>query len=159
MAVTPAADAKERSNPVNRMRWATQRVPGRKGTQKRLSILKRHLHRQQDSVEKRDSAAEHPPPTDAADDTAPPDEPIARTIYFNQPLPAHARDEQGHPLQHFRRNKIRTAKYTALTFIPMDLWWQFHNIANLYFLFVIILSVRLAHTCPNPPSPLPSAQC
>ncbi|KAF4677655.1 hypothetical protein FOL47_000115 [Perkinsus chesapeaki] len=31
-------------------------------------------------------------------------------------------------------NRIRTAKYTLLTFLPLNLWHQFHVFANLYFL-------------------------
>ena len=69
-----------------------------------------------------------------------------RTIYFNMALPLEAVDENGHPLKHYRRNKIRTAKYTPLSFIPKNLWYQFHNIANMYFLFLIILAV----SCPSP---------
>jgi phospholipid-translocating ATPase len=58
------------------------------------------------------------------------------------PLPQAERDEDGHPLAQYARNKIRTAKYTPLSFIPKNLWLQFHNIANGYFLFIIILGVR-----------------
>lgn len=65
-----------------------------------------------------------------------------RTVYVNTPVPEEARDENGRVKQHFGRNKIRTAKYTALSFVPKNLWFQFHNIANVYFLFIIILSVR-----------------
>lgn len=65
-----------------------------------------------------------------------------RTIYFNVPLPDYAKDEDGHLKAHYARNKIRTAKYTPLSFIPKNLWFQFHNIANVYFLFVIVLAVR-----------------
>lgn len=36
-------------------------------------------------------------------------------------------------------NRVRTAKYTPLTFIPKNLFEQFRNVANLYFLFVVIL--------------------
>lgn len=64
-----------------------------------------------------------------------------RRIFFNIPLPADMKDEQGHITASYPRNKVRTAKYTALTFIPLDLWLQFHNVANIYFLFIIILSV------------------
>lgn len=66
-----------------------------------------------------------------------------RTVYFNVPLPAHEKDDEGAPLAHYARNKIRTAKYTPLSFIPKNLWFQFHNVANMYFLFIIILGVRL----------------
>ena len=66
-----------------------------------------------------------------------------RKVYFNQPLPDDAKDEHGLPTVNFELNKIRTAKYTPLTFVPKNLWYQFHNIANVYFLFLIILGVRL----------------
>lgn len=69
-----------------------------------------------------------------------------RHIYFNIPLPNDARDEHGHPLMTFGRNKIRTAKYTPLSFIPKNLWLQFHSLANVYFLFVIILAVSPSHS-------------
>jgi len=64
-----------------------------------------------------------------------------RTIYFNMDLPKTARDEEGHPIASYPRNKIRTAKYTPISFVPKNLWYQFHNVANIYFLFIIILSV------------------
>ena len=66
-----------------------------------------------------------------------------RTVFVNVPLPPEAVDENGRPVKRYRRNKIRTAKYTPLSFIPKNLWFQFHNIANVYFLFLIILAVRL----------------
>ena len=65
-----------------------------------------------------------------------------RRVFVNQPLPEDLLDEDGSPLQSFSRNKIRTAKYTPLIFIPKNLWLQFQNIANVYFLFVTILAVR-----------------
>lgn len=64
-----------------------------------------------------------------------------RSLYFNLPLPPDLLDEEGLPLYTFPRNKIRTAKYTPLSFVPKNLWFQFHNIANIFFLFVIILTV------------------
>ncbi|XP_074834231.1 phospholipid-transporting ATPase IK [Carettochelys insculpta] len=36
-------------------------------------------------------------------------------------------------------NAIKTAKYNVLTFLPLNLYEQFHRMANLYFLFVILL--------------------
>ncbi|XP_073542436.1 phospholipid-transporting ATPase IK [Phyllobates terribilis] len=36
-------------------------------------------------------------------------------------------------------NSIRTRKYNVLTFIPLNVFEQFHRVANLYFLFIIIL--------------------
>ncbi|XP_069073145.1 phospholipid-transporting ATPase IK [Pleurodeles waltl] len=36
-------------------------------------------------------------------------------------------------------NEIKTSKYNFLTFLPLNLFEQFHRVANLYFLFVIVL--------------------
>ncbi|XP_008401532.1 probable phospholipid-transporting ATPase VD [Poecilia reticulata] len=40
----------------------------------------------------------------------------------------------------YKGNGIRTTKYTLLTFIPMNLFQQFHRAANLYFLFLALLN-------------------
>lgn len=37
-------------------------------------------------------------------------------------------------------NQIHTTKYTLLTFLPKNLFEQFHRLANLYFLLIIILN-------------------
>jgi hypothetical protein len=66
-----------------------------------------------------------------------------RRIYFNVSVPPEERDEEGRIRAKYVRNKIRTAKYTPLSFVPKNLWFQFHNIANIYFLFTVILSVSL----------------
>uniref|UniRef100_A0A8C3I276 Phospholipid-transporting ATPase n=1 Tax=Chrysemys picta bellii TaxID=8478 RepID=A0A8C3I276_CHRPI len=39
----------------------------------------------------------------------------------------------------YEDNAIKTAKYNVLTFLPLNLYEQFHRLANLYFLFVILL--------------------
>ncbi|KAM6396139.1 phospholipid-transporting ATPase IK [Rhynochetos jubatus] len=36
-------------------------------------------------------------------------------------------------------NAIKTAKYNILTFLPLNLYEQFHRMANVYFVFVILL--------------------
>lgn len=149
--------------PVKRLRWATQRITGAQGKKKRQSIFRRLSHRNRpDSTStngeehtKRDSAATDLGPSpddddDAQSDTQP--QP-GRRIFFNQPLPPDARDEEGQPVAQYVRNKIRTAKYTPISFIPKNIWFQFHNIANVYFLFIIILSVRRL-TLVLPPSTL-----
>lgn len=64
-----------------------------------------------------------------------------RSLFFNQPLPDELLDENGHPIRSFTRNKIRTAKYTPISFVPKNLWFQFHNVANIFFLFLVILVV------------------
>lgn len=38
-------------------------------------------------------------------------------------------------------NHVRTTKYTALTFVPLNLFEQFHRVANVYFLFFVILQL------------------
>ncbi|XP_068799064.1 phospholipid-transporting ATPase VD isoform X2 [Struthio camelus] len=37
-------------------------------------------------------------------------------------------------------NRIRTTKYTVWNFIPRNLFEQFHRVANLYFLFLVVLN-------------------
>ena len=49
-------------------------------------------------------------------------------------------DDQGRPLARgYMPNLVRTAKYTPMSFIPRDLFEQFRNVANLYFLFLVIV--------------------
>lgn len=141
------------STPTQRGRWATQHMKGKRGTRKRMSILNRLNHRPSASSEKNrpssgsgndlgfiqeeepDVEAGMEPEVDDRDNQGP------RTVFFNIPLPPDAVDENGRPLKRYRRNKVRTAKYTPLSFVPKNLWYQFHNIANMYFLFLIILAV------------------
>nr|XP_019940232.1 PREDICTED: probable phospholipid-transporting ATPase VD [Paralichthys olivaceus] len=42
--------------------------------------------------------------------------------------------------KNYKGNAIRTTKYRLLTFIPMNLFQQFHRAANLYFLFLALLN-------------------
>ncbi|KAM9341246.1 phospholipid-transporting ATPase VD [Symphorus nematophorus] len=42
--------------------------------------------------------------------------------------------------KNYKGNAIRTTKYSLLTFIPMNLFQQFHRAANLYFLFLALLN-------------------
>jgi phospholipid-translocating ATPase len=136
-------DDVEVSSPVKRIRWATHRAAGQKGDRKRESLLAR-LHRRSGSnpEKKRSSQGSEVANEEnkAGSDTASEQEP-QRRIFFSMPLPDDARDDEGHPLVHFSRNKVRTAKYTPVNFIPKNLWLQFHNVANLYFFFIVILGV------------------
>jgi phospholipid-translocating ATPase len=139
-----------------RLRWATHRAAGAKGDKKRQSLLDR-AHRRigsSGSEKKRNSNREsHASTLDSTDpelqkgsgqeEEAEEREDNGRRIFFNIPLPAEAMDENGHPLNHYARNKIRTAKYTPISFVPKNLWFQFHNIANVYFLFIVILGVSI----------------
>ncbi|OBA23975.1 phospholipid-translocating P-type ATPase [Metschnikowia bicuspidata var. bicuspidata NRRL YB-4993] len=75
-----------------------------------------------------------------------------RVIVFNRNLPDHLLDpETGFPVATYHRNKITTAKYTALTFFPKTIWNQFsRDIANNYFLFLIILGIFSIFGVPSP---------
>jgi phospholipid-translocating ATPase len=148
-----APDDSQHLSATQRSRWATQRKSVNSSNNKRNSLLERMGHKKTGSNEKN-------PPSDgsdpAGDDGQPPEanpnnedhaeeeeEHENRILYFNQPLPAELLDETGTPSQTFTRNKIRTAKYTPLSFVPKNLWFQFHNVANIFFLFLVILVVSL----------------
>ncbi|KAI9495916.1 hypothetical protein BDB00DRAFT_810959 [Zychaea mexicana] len=64
-----------------------------------------------------------------------------RSIYVNTEIPSDQLDDYGQPSKTFIANKIRTAKYTWFTFLPKNLFEQFRGIANLYFLFLVILQM------------------
>jgi phospholipid-translocating ATPase len=138
---------------TKRLRWATQRRPGKSGSRKRVSIMDRLHHKGSTGSEKKRESGissdmgriSEDPNEDAKDeedtDTVNTVVSAPRKIFFNSPLPPEMLDENGHPSTHFARNKIRTAKYTPLSFLPKNIWLQFHNIANVYFLILIILAV------------------
>lgn len=75
-----------------------------------------------------------------------------RILTFNRSLPSNFLDpETGLPTIEYPRNKIRTAKYTALSFFPKNVWGQFsRDVANAYFLFLIILGVFPLFGVPSP---------
>jgi phospholipid-translocating ATPase len=153
---------------TGRLRWASQRHPkGRPRKNTALSVFRR-LSRASDTRPANGEAdLAHmgqnfggtmtpggddptsnlpvpPSPTKPTSNTpAAPEESTTerRRIYFNMRLPQEETHDDGTPLHHYPRNKIRTAKYTPLTFIPKNLYIQFHNIANNYFLFIVILQV------------------
>lgn len=139
------------------------------GSTKRRSLLNRHNRTKSSASEKSvgasgaDANGGHGPFSigdnndDNHDDNDPESEDEdnaddnTRSLYFNVPLPDELLDEDGHPVINYHRNKIRTAKYTPLSFIPKNFWFQFHNVANIFFLFVIILVVS---TTPSNVTPL-----
>ena len=124
-------------------RWATQRVPTEDAGNKRNAI-RRAISKRRNTAEKgQDGDAGHgSEQSDDSESTEVDEGSSQRSVFVNQPLPPQAIDEDGSPLQSFSRKKIRTAKYTPLIFVPKNLWLQFHNVANVYFLFVTILAVR-----------------
>ncbi|KAF9556878.1 phospholipid-transporting ATPase 1 [Agrocybe pediades] len=64
-----------------------------------------------------------------------------RNVYVNHPLSAMEVDHDGEPKARFVRNKVRTTKYTILTFVPKNLYEQFRRVANLFFLSLVILQL------------------
>lgn len=75
-----------------------------------------------------------------------------RSVVFNRILPEEFLDpESGKPDTDYPRNKIRTTKYTPLSFLPKNITHQFiHNIANIYFLTLIILGAFQIFGVPSP---------
>lgn len=65
---------------------------------------------------------------------------IPRRVYVNMDLPEDLVNKDTQlPLIDLPRNKIRSTKYTPLSFLPKNLFYQFENIANIYFLVLVIL--------------------
>lgn len=64
-----------------------------------------------------------------------------RTIYVNMDISPEDLDDYGQPITSYISNQINTAKYTWYTFLPKNLFEQFRGIANLYFLFLVILQM------------------
>uniref|UniRef100_A0A1A9WG00 P-type ATPase N-terminal domain-containing protein n=1 Tax=Glossina brevipalpis TaxID=37001 RepID=A0A1A9WG00_9MUSC len=67
------------------------------------------------------------------------DERSFRIVVPNHTVPPKT-PKRDHPNGHFVGNKIRTTKYTLLSFIPKNLLEQFHRVANLYFIFIVLLN-------------------
>ncbi|OAQ68497.1 phospholipid-translocating P-type ATPase domain-containing protein [Pochonia chlamydosporia 170] len=152
----PGPDPKLSKVQTQRARWATRKMTVKSSNTKRLSLLNRMHKRTQseksttggdgngapfqdgepDHNDQENDNHEEPVDEDESDE----EEDSSRMLYFNLPLPDDMLDD-GHPIYTFPRNKIRTAKYTPLSFIPKNLWFQFHNVANIFFLFLVILVI------------------
>ncbi|KFD69267.1 hypothetical protein M514_04530 [Trichuris suis] len=57
-------------------------------------------------------------------------------------MPNHtvAGSKGAHPNSAYKGNKVQTTKYNIFTFLPKNLFQQFHRLANLYFLFIAFLN-------------------
>jgi phospholipid-translocating ATPase len=139
----PGPDPKLQKVHTQRARWATRRMTVKSGGSKRKALLDRMAQRKSGAGEKDDEGSRPATAEGVQVDPEPEeDEELHnRTLFFNLPLPDDMKDEDGEPTTSYPRNKIRTAKYTPLSFVPKNLWFQFHNIANIFFLFLIILGV------------------
>uniref|UniRef100_A0AAZ3R3F4 Phospholipid-transporting ATPase n=1 Tax=Oncorhynchus tshawytscha TaxID=74940 RepID=A0AAZ3R3F4_ONCTS len=47
---------------------------------------------------------------------------------------------EDNPNRHYSDNEIKTTKYTLLSFLPKNLFEQFHRFANVYFVFIALLN-------------------
>ncbi|XP_051166407.1 phospholipid-transporting ATPase VD isoform X1 [Leptopilina boulardi] len=70
---------------------------------------------------------------------SPPEEPRLRTIVPNH-LVSPKTPPSRHPNGARIDNRVRTTKYTTLSFLPRNLLEQFHRVANLYFIFIVMLN-------------------
>ncbi|KAM4548589.1 phospholipid-transporting ATPase VA isoform 1-T1 [Odontesthes bonariensis] len=61
-----------------------------------------------------------------------------RTVHANI-LYDYAKGDEN-PNRHYANNKIKTTKYTVLSFLPKNLFEQFHRFANVYFVFIALLN-------------------
>lgn len=56
-------------------------------------------------------------------------------------VPSFTEDEElSQLLKSYKRNKIRTTKYSLLSFLPKNLFEQLHRFANVYFIFLAALN-------------------
>lgn len=63
-----------------------------------------------------------------------------RNVYLNiAPTSPNEVNRRGEPLVRYPRNKVRTSKYTVVTFLPRFLVEQFRRLANIYFLGLVVL--------------------
>jgi len=70
---------------------------------------------------------------------SPGEDPKTRIILPNHVLDSKAPGEP-HPNAKYPTNQIRTTKYTAISFLPKNLFEQFHRFANLYFISIVLLN-------------------
>lgn len=63
-----------------------------------------------------------------------------RTVRSNLQPPPGAEDPAAKGARHLADNRLKTTKYTALSFLPKNLFEQFHRLANVYFVFIALLN-------------------
>ncbi|OBZ77329.1 Phospholipid-transporting ATPase DNF1 [Grifola frondosa] len=108
-----------------------ERVERRKTMRRKRSFFRRGTEkRRSEPAESKEEAAAVPHATG-----------VRRNVYVNYPLPLDEVNDHGEPMVRYVRNKVRTSKYTIITFIPKNLYEQFRRIANLYFLALVIIQV------------------
>ncbi|KAG6867958.1 hypothetical protein C0993_009143 [Termitomyces sp. T159_Od127] len=66
---------------------------------------------------------------------------VRRNVYVNYPLSAMEVDQHGEPVVRYQRNKVRTTKYSLISFVPKNLYEQFRRVANLFFLALVVVQL------------------
>ncbi|KAL6927025.1 phospholipid transporting ATPase [Hanseniaspora valbyensis] len=138
---------------VKRLRFGTRRHKDGKpkvGRAKTLKWAKSHLH---NPFESSGLASHDDEAFNTNDDLSGESKNRAhekRSLFFHAELPPSLLDEEGNPRILYPRNKIRTTKYTPISFIPKNLLFQFNNIANIYFLTMVILGAFSIFGVTNP---------
>lgn len=61
-----------------------------------------------------------------------------RLVHSNLLLPEAEADKSKRTV--LASNRLKTTKYTALSFLPKNLFEQFHRLANVYFVFIALLN-------------------
>ncbi|KAK3825379.1 MAG: hypothetical protein J3Q66DRAFT_278169 [Benniella sp.] len=74
----------------------------------------------------------------------------ARRVFVNVPPSSQYLDKSGAPKFSFGSNRIKTAKYTTLSFLPKNLFEQFRRVANMFFLFMAIIQLTPIFTVGSP---------
>ncbi|XP_058150801.1 LOW QUALITY PROTEIN: phospholipid-transporting ATPase VA [Dasypus novemcinctus] len=64
----------------------------------------------------------------------------ARTVRSNLLPPPGPEEPAGRGARHLADNRLKTTKYTLLSFLPKNLFEQFHRLANVYFVFIALLN-------------------
>ncbi len=63
-----------------------------------------------------------------------------RRLEPNHLYPDVSCSSKQHPNYGYKANQIKTTKYNVFTFLPKNLYEQFHRLANIYFLFIVLLN-------------------
>ncbi|XP_072269048.1 phospholipid-transporting ATPase VA isoform X2 [Pyxicephalus adspersus] len=63
-----------------------------------------------------------------------------RSVRSNLLYDSSGKAAADNPNRQYAANSIKTTKYTALSFLPKNLFEQFHRLANVYFVFIALLN-------------------
>ena len=69
---------------------------------------------------------------------------------FRTVVPLHAQHAQGNDKQPFANNTVTTSKYTLISFIPKNLWEQFHRTFPINLNVICVANVLLRSVVINP---------